>query len=1004
MVESDDVSGTHDDNDTTIQNTDLIGSSSDLNLSFGDALYLHPNNTDGSPIVTIKLTSTKNYKVWSIAMTFALRNHNKLGFIDGTCKRDKKNLALANQWDMCNSVVVTWILNSLSSELFAGAIYAKNAYEMWTDLKETYDKVDGSAVFNIHKSINPLSQNGAPIVEYYNNLNSLWKQFDVMICLPTCTCDAAKELEKHNQLIKLMQFLLGLDDSYLAIKSNILSRETLPLVKQAFAIISGEESHRNATFHVTTKPTATNFNAKPSVSNNAFASADVLAKNSGTDNKTSNSPVSLTSDQLSRLMNLLNDSGVSSANSSMGGLTVGHPNGTQALITKIGDLKINNDITLYDVLVVPEYTVSLLSVHKLARDSKLSLWHQRLGHPADQVLNVLNKSLNLDSQSVSDHLCDTCNKAKQTREPFSLSDHKSTKIRQLVHLDVWGPYKITSRDGFRYFLTVVDDYSRAVWTYMLKGKDDVYDSIVNFVNMLSNQFETNVKVFRSDNGSEFVNNRLQSLFNEKGILHQTSCVYTPQQNGITKRKHRHLLNVARSLMFQGELPLYLWSECILTAMYLINRTPSSVLSSKSPFYLVYGHDPSLSHLRVFGCLCYATILNNQDKFSSRPNDDGRVSLNDDGTELNPELQDDSEATSMSENTPPKGNVSNETNVSSKTDSASDINDSSKAIFEIGNLPVNTVRRSMRQTKLPSSLNDFIINGKVKYGVEKVVNYANLDHDSFCFASSLNRSVEPSCYEHAILDNNWIDAMNSEIEALNKNHTWIITDLPPNRKPIKCKWIYKIKYKSSEDIERYKARLVAKGFSQREGIDFDETFSLVVKMTTVGYLDEEIYMTIPQGFSDKDNKDHGFTQSVNDHSLFTLTKKDKFIALLVYVDDIVITSNCVDEINEFKIYLKSKFNIKDLGSLKYFLGIKVIRTSNNLCLTQRKYCLELLKEYGLLGCKPASTPMEPNSVLLYVPTDSDPLLDNITGYQQLLGKLIYLTHTRPDISYSVHNLA
>ncbi|GJT55808.1 ribonuclease H-like domain-containing protein [Tanacetum coccineum] len=419
------------------------------------------------------------------------------------------------------------------------------------------------------------------------------------------------------------------------------------------------------------------------------------------------------------------------------GLTLGHPNGTQVLITKIGDLKVNNDITIYDVLIVPEYTVSLLSVHKLARDSKLfvrfdenkcyfkdlkanktvgigrqcnglylfdidktckivsnnciatcyvsrSLWHQRLGHPADQVLNVLNKSLNLDSQSVSDHLCDT------------------------FHLDVWGPYKITSRDGFRYFLTVIDDYSRAVWTYMLKGKDDVYDSIVNFVNMLSNQFETNVKVFRSDNGSE---------------------------------------------------------------------TPSFVLSGKSPFHLVYGHDPSLSHLRVFGCLCYATILNNHDKFSSRPNDDGRVSLNDDGTKLNPELQDDSEATSMSENTHPEGNVSNETNVSSETDSNGDTNDISGPISDIGDLPVNTMRRSMRQTKLPSSLNDIIIHGKVKYGIEKVVNYVNLDLDSLCFASSLNRSVEPSCYEHVILDNNWIDAMNYKIEDLNKNHTWIITDLP-----------------------------------------------------------------------------------------------------------------------------------------------------------------------------------------------------------------------------------
>ncbi|GJY17392.1 ribonuclease H-like domain-containing protein [Tanacetum coccineum] len=111
-----------------------------------------------------------------------------------------------------------------------------------------------------------------------------------------------------------------------------------------------------------------------------------------------------------------------------------------------------------------------------------TLWHQRLGHPVDQVLDVLKSTLNLDSQSIFDHLCDTCNKAKQTREPFPLNDHKSTKIGQLVHLDVWGPYKVVSRDGFRYFLTIIDDFSRAVWIYMLKGKDDVYDSILDINN------------------------------------------------------------------------------------------------------------------------------------------------------------------------------------------------------------------------------------------------------------------------------------------------------------------------------------------------------------------------------------------------------------------------------------------------------------------------------------------------------------------------------------------
>ncbi|GJV37167.1 ribonuclease H-like domain-containing protein [Tanacetum coccineum] len=198
----------------------------------------------------------------------------------------------------------------------------------------------------------------------------------------------------------------------------------------------------------------------------------------------------------------------------------------------------------------------------------------------------------------------------------------------------------------------------------------------------------------------------------------------------------------------------------------------------------------------------------------------------------------------------------------------------------------------------------------------------------------------------------------------------------------------------------------------------------------GDLDEDIYMTIPKGFANKDNKnkvcklvkslyglkqaprnwneklvtilkENDFVQSANDHSLFTKSKNNKFIALLLYVDDIVVTGNCVDEIDKFKSLLKSKFKITDLGHLKYFLGIEIIKSDKDLCLSQRKYFLELLKDYGLLGCKPVFTPMVPNSVLPYEPTEDDPLLDNITGYQKLLGKLIYLTHTRPDIAYSIH---
>ncbi|KAJ0514307.1 putative RNA-directed DNA polymerase [Helianthus annuus] len=370
-----------------------------------------------------------------------------------------------------------------------------------------------------------------------------------------------------------------------------------------------------------------------------------------------------------------------------------------------------------------------------------------------------------------------------------------------------------------------------------------------------------------------------------------------------------------------------------------------------------------------------------------------------------------------------------------------------------------VRKSGRTVNVPSKFNDFVIEGKVKYGLEKTVSYSKLSAENKCFVSELNKMCEPTSYEEACLDPNWVRAMNEEMEALNRNNTWIITDLPENRKPIGCKWIYKIKYRSNGEIERYKARLVAKGFNQREGLDFDETFSPVVKMVTVrclislavqnswplyqldvnnaflyGEMSEDVYMDIPEGYveigSNKVCKlvkslyglkqaprkwnekltstliEMGFEQSKNDYSLFIKSKNNVFVSLLVYVDDIVVTGNDENEINLVKTELSQKFMIKDLGKLKYFLGIEVIESELGICLSQRKYCIDLIDEFGMLGSKPVFNPIEQNVVVtdLVNSKSSDFELTNITNYQKLIGKLIYLTLTRPDISYAVHCLS
>ncbi|XP_071740356.1 uncharacterized protein [Rutidosis leptorrhynchoides] len=214
-------------------------------LDFGDPLYLHASDTaTGTPFISIKLKGTENYNIWSRSMLLALGTKNKIGFIDGSVKKDETNEVLAKQWDRCNNVVLSWILGSMSEDLYSGQIFSTNAAVVWKELSETYDKVDASIVFNLHYKITTIKQNGQSIFDYYHTLNSLWKQYDALVKLPTCVCAAVTEFDEHNKMQKLMQFLMGLDDVYMTIRSNILSRDPVPDVKGAYAIISREESLR----------------------------------------------------------------------------------------------------------------------------------------------------------------------------------------------------------------------------------------------------------------------------------------------------------------------------------------------------------------------------------------------------------------------------------------------------------------------------------------------------------------------------------------------------------------------------------------------------------------------------------------------------------------------------------------------------------------------------------------------------------------------------------------
>ncbi|GJR08028.1 ribonuclease H-like domain-containing protein [Tanacetum coccineum] len=841
--------------------------------NISDPLHLHPNDTTALAVVSIKLKGTENYQVWSCAMLLALEGKNKIGLIDGSCKRSN------------------------------------------TD------------------------ENDSSIADYYHKLNALWKQYDAMIELPKCVCNASEGFKKHNQLLKLLQFLMGLDDSFMQIRSIILSKEVLSDVRSAYATISSKESHRVAVGTVADEQMVTLISPIKDNKVGKYMQANMAG---------ANQHMTYTDKEL---YNVLDISHLK--------IKVGHPNRTEAYISKIGNLRLSNGLTLYDVMVIPEYCVTLIYVHKVVKENKVIVafdenrcyflnqdlnlknvlgigeqckglyYYNDQGHPVDTVLNVLKNSLSIDKKD-NTLCCEICQRAKQTREPFPLSEHTSKRLGDLVHLDLWGPYK-------------------------------------------------------------------------------------------------------------GGIPLKMWTECILTASYLINRLPSSVLNGKSPYEMIYKKCPTLSHLRVFGCLCLATIVNNNDKFSSRsekcvmigysnfkngyrlysldkhqfiflrdvkffenifPFKDSEVEQNDsanvfqDVNHINffdieyPEIPNDDKR------------VANDLNKNKSDSSSSSVSGSN----------INTADFPVDNSRNDADSSDELLatqNEEVATLEENLVSKDSLDQNPSFSHGVQNVRREPKTYFEASRYPHWTDAMNQEMDALLRNGSWEIVELPEGRKAIGSKWIYKIKFKSS-------------------GIDYEETFSPIVKMVTVrcllnvvvcmswpvfqldvnnaflyGDLEEVVYMKPPEGYFPSDNKvcrlnkslyglkqalrqwnakltstliENRFSQSKSDYSLYTKSDKGVFLALLVYVDDIIKTGNSISEIEKFKVFLKSKFMIKDLGQVKYFLGIEVVDTDKGICLNQRKYVLDLLSEYGMLACKPAKTPLMSKLVISNKAFENDPLLE------------------------------
>ncbi|KAL0544016.1 hypothetical protein IC582_019127 [Cucumis melo] len=275
--------------------------------------------------------------------------------------------------------------------------------------------------------------------------------------------------------------------------------------------------------------------------------------------------------------------------------------------------------------MIPPTVVSLRLVYCLPilapLNMTLCLWHFRLGHPNFTYMKYLfpHLFLKIDVSSLS---CDVCIRAKQHRVSFPSRPYKPTQPFTLIHSDVWGPSKVTTSSGKRWFVTFIDDHTRLTWVYLITDKSEVSAIFQNFYHTIETQFHKKIAILLSDNGREFQNHNLSEFLASKGIVHPNSCAYT-QQNRVAERKNRHLLKVARSLMLSTSLPSYLWGDAILTAAHLINRMSSRILHLQTPLECLKESYPSTRlvskvPLRVFGCTAYVhSFCPNQTKFTPR---------------------------------------------------------------------------------------------------------------------------------------------------------------------------------------------------------------------------------------------------------------------------------------------------------------------------------------------------------------------------------------------------
>ncbi|KAJ9544821.1 hypothetical protein OSB04_024528 [Centaurea solstitialis] len=611
------------------------------------------------------------------------------------------------------------------------------------------------------------------------------------------------------------------------------------------------------------------------------------------------------------------------------------------------------------------------------------LWHKRLSHLNFKTLNQLcinNLVVGLpDLRYTKVSFCSACEKGKQTRASFKSKQIFSiSSSLQLLHMDLFGPVNVQSIAGKKYTLVIVDEYSRYTWVFFLRSKSDAPEEIILFVRKMEKLNNLFVRSIRSDHGTEFKNSILETFFDRKGISQNFSSVRTPQQNGVAERRNRTLIEAARSMLSEANLATQFWAEAVSTACYTQNRSFIVKRFRRTAYELFRNRKPSIEHLHIFGCVCY--ILNNKDnlrKFDSKSDDGiflGYSSVSKTYLVFNKRRQ------TIEETIVVRFDESGPTFPHPQDNSQ--INQWADSFFQVPGIPIT----DQSPQDLPDDLSQTTVGEPAPAPTDL------LPDPSLNEASTLGQVYQPPALrwtkDHPI---DQVSAMQEELAEFIRNNVWLLVPKPRKRTIIGSKWIFRNKLDEVGTIIRNKDRLVAQGYRQEEGIDYDETFAPVARLEAIrlflafaaymnfrvfqmdiknaflnGKLNEEVYVAQPPGFVDPKFPDHVYKLN---KALYGLKQAPRA---------------WYDTLSTF------------LLSKGFERGLQIKQSEKGIFINQGKYVLDMLKKFDLTSCTPMKTPM---AHPLSLDKDSKGKPVDVTLYRRMIGSLLYLTASRPDIMYS-----